>query len=108
MRLVPNSRELASHLISLSPSNPILIQTRKFLGDAPSKGANNPSPFEQLRTYTELINMARIEAQDLFEVKVDIIRAMDPTGDWMGRGPSIIREPLVGRNKLFNLRHDLQ
>lgn len=33
--------------------------------------------------------MARIQAEDLFEVKVEVIRLMlglDPTGDWMGRG----------------------
>jgi len=35
------------------------------------------------------IQMARIQAEDLFEVKVDIIRVMaglDPSGDWMVRG----------------------
>ncbi|MBA0873937.1 hypothetical protein Goshw_009501 [Gossypium schwendimanii] len=33
--------------------------------------------------------MARIQAEDLFEVKVEIIQQMadlDPTGDWMERG----------------------
>jgi hypothetical protein len=36
-----------------------------------------------------IIRMARLDAQDIFEVKVDIIKIMaqwDPTGDWMGRG----------------------
>jgi len=35
------------------------------------------------------IRMAQIQAEDLFEVKVDIIRKMaglHPSGDWMGRG----------------------
>ena len=33
--------------------------------------------------------MMRIQAEDLFEVKVEIIQIMaglDPTGDWMGKG----------------------
>ena len=37
----------------------------------------------------EVIELARIQAEDLFEVKVEIIKVMaglDPTGDWMGRG----------------------
>lgn len=36
-----------------------------------------------------VIEMARIQAEDLFEGKVEIIKLMadlDPTGDWMGRG----------------------
>ncbi|KAJ0795725.1 hypothetical protein HanPI659440_Chr04g0153801 [Helianthus annuus] len=40
-----------------------------------------PSPFDKY--------IARITAQDLFEVKVEIIRRMaylDPDGDWLGRG----------------------
>lgn len=35
------------------------------------------------------ISMARMMAEDLFEVKVEIIRTMtglDPAGDWLGRG----------------------
>lgn len=38
---------------------------------------------------SEVIQMTRIQAEDLFEVKVEIIKLMaglDPTGDWMGRG----------------------
>jgi hypothetical protein len=37
----------------------------------------------------EVIRIARLEAQDLFEVKVEIIQMMaglDPTGDWAARG----------------------
>lgn len=42
------------------------------------------------------IQMARIQAEDLFEVKADIIRVMaglDPTGDWMGRGARALDNP---------------
>lgn len=45
--------------------------------------ANDPFPS------AEVIKQARIDAEDLFEVKVDICRvmsALDPEGDWMGRG----------------------
>lgn len=43
-----------------------------------------------------LIERARFEAQDLFEVKVDIIREMaglHPSGDWMGRGARALDSP---------------
>ena len=42
------------------------------------------------------IRMARIQAEDLFEVKVDIIRKMaglHPSGDWMGRGARALDNP---------------
>ncbi|XP_024021027.1 uncharacterized protein LOC112091492, partial [Morus notabilis] len=45
--------------------------------------AKDPSPS------TEVIQQARIQAEDLFEVKVEIFRVMsglDPEGDWLGRG----------------------
>lgn len=45
------------------------------------------------------IYMARINAEDLFEVKVEIIKLMaglDPTGDWMGRGARSLDNPSHG------------
>ena len=42
------------------------------------------------------IERARIDAQDLFEVKVEIINRMadlDPQGDWMGRGARALENP---------------
>ena len=42
------------------------------------------------------ITMARIEAEDLFEVKVEIIQRMavlDPSGDWTGRGARALDNP---------------
>lgn len=47
-----------------------------------------PSPID--------IYLARVNAEELFEVKVDIIRKMtvlDPTGDWMGRGARALDNP---------------
>lgn len=44
----------------------------------------------------EVIQFARIQAEDLFEVKVEIIKIMaglDPTGDWMGRGARALDNP---------------
>lgn len=44
----------------------------------------------------EVIRMARFDAEDRFEVKVEIIKLMaglDPTGDWMGRGALAIDNP---------------
>lgn len=77
--------------------------------------AKKPSP--SLEDY----RLARIQAEDLFEVKVEIIQLMaglDPTGDWMGRGaralfPPRERSPWVGsmpywrtrRGAEYNLMH---
>nr|YP_010352752.1 hypothetical protein MZG22_mgp53 [Bidens pilosa]UIR99229.1 hypothetical protein [Bidens pilosa] len=52
--------------------------------------SSNPRPS------AEEIGFARIEAEDLFEVKVKIIRRMevlDPTGDWMRRGARALDSP---------------
>nr|UIR99346.1 hypothetical protein [Bidens alba var. radiata] len=52
--------------------------------------ASNPLPS------AEEIGFARIEAEDLFEVKVKIIRRMevlDPTGDWMRQGARALDSP---------------
>lgn len=52
--------------------------------------AKYPSPS------AEIIELSRLEAQDLFEVKVKIIQKMaqwDPTGDWMGRGARALDNP---------------
>lgn len=61
---------------------------------------------------SEVIWMARIEAEDLFEVKVEIIRLMaglDPTGDWMGRGARALDNPrtATGEEKLYEKLEDL-
>lgn len=40
--------------------------------------------------------IARLQAEDLFEVKVEIIKLMtglDPTGDWIGRGARALDNP---------------
>ncbi|MBW1279433.1 hypothetical protein, partial [Escherichia coli] len=44
----------------------------------------------------EAIQLAHIHAEDLFEVKVNIVKVMarlDPTGDWMGRGARALDNP---------------
>jgi len=62
----------------------------------------------------EGINLAHLDAQDRFEVKVDIIQQMavlDPSGDWTGRGaraldnPSSEGEPSL--IELYRLRDEL-
>lgn len=43
-----------------------------------------------------IMYLAEIEAKDLFEVKVEILRIMavlDPTGDWLGRGARALENP---------------
>lgn len=51
-------------------------------------GQTTPSPLDRY--------LARINAEDLFEVKVEIIRQMadfDPRGDWLGRGARALDNP---------------
>lgn len=51
-------------------------------------GKTTPSPLD--------IYLARITAEDLFEVKVEIIQLMadlDPTGDWLGQGARALENP---------------
>nr|QUV77415.1 ATPase subunit 1 [Dolichandrone spathacea] len=71
--------------------------------------ANNPSPsFEE-------IERARIDAQDRFEVKVEIIRQMaplDPEGDWERRGARALDNPHTSTGepsleKLYRFQDDL-
>ncbi|RWR94993.1 hypothetical protein CKAN_02431400 [Cinnamomum micranthum f. kanehirae] len=65
---------------------------------------------------SEVIRMARIQAEDLFEVKVEIIKLMaglDPTGDWMGRGARTLENSRTATGeesleKLYALLEDLQ
>ena len=61
----------------------------------------------------EVIEQARIAAEDLFEVKVDIIRQMtplDPEGDWMGRGARALDNPrtATGEESLGTLYEKLE
>lgn len=54
------------------------------------------------------IYLAGIQAEDLFQVKVDIIRQMatlDPEGDWLGRGARALDNPRTktGEESLANL-----
>ena len=65
---------------------------------------------------SEVIRMARIQAEDLFEVKVEIIKLMaglDPTGDWMGRGARALENSRTATGeesleRLYALLEDLQ
>lgn len=63
----------------------------------------------------EQIQFARIDAEDRFEVKVDIIQIMaglDPTGNWMGRGARALDNPRTATGEpsleqLYALLEDL-
>lgn len=63
----------------------------------------------------EVIRLAHIQAEDLFEAKVDIIRRMallDPQGDWMGRGARALDNPRTATGeesleRLLSLRDEL-
>ena len=72
--------------------------------------AKDPSPS------AEVIQQARIQAEDLFEVKVEIFRVMsglDPEGDWLGRGARALENSRTSTGeesleKLYTLREDLE
>lgn len=63
-----------------------------------------------------IMYLAEIEAKDLFEVKVEILRIMavlDPTGDWLGRGARALDNPRTATgehslDKLHTLLSDLE
>jgi len=63
----------------------------------------------------EEIYLARIDAEDLFGAKVEIIRTMavlDPKGDWMASGARALYNPRTATGedsleRLFSLRDDL-
>ncbi|TKB97396.1 MAG: hypothetical protein E5W81_03455 [Mesorhizobium sp.] len=64
---------------------------------------------------SEVIQMMRIQAEDLFEVKVEIIQIMaglDPTGNWMGKGALALKNPRTSTgeeplDRLYALLEDL-
>ena len=64
---------------------------------------------------SEEIQRARIKAEDLFEVKVDIIRRMtslDPEGDWLRQGARALDNPRTATGeesleRLYQLRDDI-
>jgi hypothetical protein len=72
--------------------------------------AKNSSP-----SYED-IQWAQIKAQDLFEVKVEIFKAMsglDPEGDWLGRGARALENPRTATGeesleKLHTILSDLE
>lgn len=65
----------------------------------------------------EAINLAHLDAQDRFEVKVDIVRHMavlDPSGDWMVRGARALDNPHASSSEgepslieLYRIRDEL-
>ncbi|XP_028802042.1 uncharacterized protein LOC114757208 [Neltuma alba] len=70
---------------------------------------HNPNPS------AEALYLARLDAQDRFEFKVDIIRRMstlDPTGDWLNRGARALDNPRTSSGEpsveeLSRMRDDL-
>ena len=69
--------------------------------------AKKPSP--SLEDY----RLARIQAEDQFEVKVEIIKLMaglDPKGDWMGRGARALENPRTATalEKLYKILDELK
>ncbi|KAI5664333.1 hypothetical protein M9H77_23656 [Catharanthus roseus] len=65
---------------------------------------------------SEMIEVARIQAEDLFEVKVEIVKLMaglDPMGDWMGWGTQTLKNSHTSTGeysleKLYEKLEDLQ
>ena len=64
----------------------------------------------------EAIDFARIQAEDLFEVKGDIVRRMavlDPAGNWMGQGARALDNPRTSTGesslkRLYSLLNELE
>nr|XP_023904920.1 uncharacterized protein LOC112016619 [Quercus suber] len=96
---VPPANQVASPGEEAGPSNPVrpfpYHDDERIGGDSVLSIqqrllAKSPSP--SLEDY----RLARYKAEDLFEIKADIIRrmtALDPEGDWMGRGARALENP---------------
>ena len=110
---VPPANQVASPGEAAGPSNPVrpfpyddddIIGGDSVLSIQQRLLAKKPSP--SLQDY----RLARLDAEDLFEIKVDIIRQMtplDPEGDWTGRGARALDNPrtATGEESLERLYH---
>lgn len=119
---VPPANPVASRGEEAGPSNqPLPVEAYPYT-DTEVIGGDSVSAI-QLRLLEKypspsaaIIGGARLEAQDLFEVKVEILKLMaglDPQGDWMGRGALALDNPHTATGeeslgKLYSLLGDLQ
>ncbi|KAL0294530.1 UNVERIFIED_CONTAM: ATP synthase subunit alpha, mitochondrial [Sesamum calycinum] len=112
-----NDRASASteEVTSVPPFNPYPYHDNEMVGGDSVRTiqsrllSNNPEPsFEE-------IQRAHIDAQDRFEVKVEILRQMatlDPDGDWERRGARALDNPHTSTGEpsldnLYNIKEDL-
>ena len=103
--------EPASH----APVNPFPYQADEVIGGDSVLSIQQRLLQKFGNPSSEEIDRARIEAEDLFEVKVDIIRQMetlDPGGDWERRGARALDNPRTATGeelleRLYEIRDNL-
>lgn len=95
----PPANQVASPGEEAGPSNPVVpypYQPDEVIGGDCVLSIERRLLAKDSFPSSEVIRMARIQAEDLFEVKVEILKLMaglDPTGDWMGRGARALDNP---------------
>lgn len=78
------------------PVNPYPYQPDEVIGGDSVESVQRRLLSKYAFPSAEVIDQSRMEAEDLFEVKVDIIRQMaplDPEGDWEGKGARALENP---------------
>jgi len=109
-RPVPPANPVASGEAEAGPSHvvPFPYDEEEIIGGDSVLSIQNRLLAKYDSPSAEVIKWARINAEDLFEVKVDIIRQMtplDPEGDWPRRGARALDNPrtLTGEESLEKL-----
>ncbi|XP_061368167.1 uncharacterized protein LOC133311166 [Gastrolobium bilobum] len=110
-RPVPPANPVASGEAEAGPSHvvPFPYDEDEVIGGDSVLSIQNRLLANHRSPAAEVIQWARIKAEDLFEVKVDIIRQMiplDPEGDWLRRGARALENPrtLTGEESLEKLQ----
>lgn len=116
----PPANPVASPEEGVGPSNPPSVpypyQPDEVIGGDSVLSIKRRLLAQYQEPSAHIIGQAEIDAEDLFEVKVDIIRQMaglDPEGDWLGRGARALENPRTttgeeSLEKLYSLRSDLE
>ncbi|XP_020240646.1 uncharacterized protein LOC109819350 [Cajanus cajan] len=95
-RPVPPANPVAPGEADILPVVPYPYQEDEMIGGDSLLSIRKRLLASNAQPSAEGINLAHLDAQDRFEVKVDIIKqtaVLDPSGDWTGRGARALDNP---------------
>nr|QCQ81967.1 hypothetical protein [Ammopiptanthus mongolicus] len=114
---VPPANPVAPGEADILPVVPYPYQEDEMIGGDSVLSIRRRLLASNAQPSAEDINLAHLDAQDRFEVKVDIIQQMavlDPSGDWTGRGARALDNPRAASSEgepslreLYRLRDEL-